>query len=144
MQSSFIYALFAAIIGSGCPVILAALLGCTTDRTQRWLIPHLVSFATGSLLGAAFLGLIPRALEAVSLENGLMMILAGILLFFIMEKMIIWRHCHKAGCAVHDVTPRLLLVGDAVHNFLDGVALSAAFIVSVPLGVATAVGIFAP
>ena len=143
MESSFVWALVATLLGSGIPIVLAALLGFASSRTLEWLIPRLVSFAIGSLLGAAFVGLIPQALEGMPIDRGLSVVLLGILLFFLMEKMIIWRHCHKQTCVVHDVTPGLLLIGDAVHNFLDGFALSAAFITSVPLGITTAFGVFA-
>jgi zinc and cadmium transporter len=143
MNKEFLYALIATFIGSGLAIILAASLALFPSRIRSWLIPSLVSFATGSLLGASFLGLIPETLEAIPAENCFITIIIGILIFFVLEKMIIWRHCHKQGCEIHDSSSKLILIGDAVHNFLDGIALAAAFMTSIPLGITTAFGIFA-
>jgi len=117
-------------------------------------LPHLVSFATGALLGAAFLGLVPHALEqagdAGAHRVGLALLL-GILTFFLLEKFVLWRHCHDDPCEMHApshaardaASARLILAGDALHNVLDGVLVAAAFMTNVHLGVVTAVAVFA-
>jgi len=117
-------------------------------------LPHLVSFATGALLGAAFLGLIPHALDAMG-EGGThavgLALLLGILSFFLLEKFVLWRHCHDDPCEMHSpshaardaASASLILAGDAFHNVLDGVLVAAAFMTDPRLGVVTAAAVFA-
>jgi zinc and cadmium transporter len=107
------------------------------------LLPYLISYATGTLLAAAFLGMIPAALEEAPAREILASVLAGMVLFFILEKLVIWRHCHDSDCEVHGQAAPLVLVGDAFHNFVDGVVIAAAFLISIPLGVATAIAVIA-
>jgi zinc and cadmium transporter len=118
------------------------------------LLPGLVAFATGTLLGAAFLGLIPHALER-SGPGGAhrvgVVLLLGILGFFLLEKFVLWRHCHDDPCEMHSpsdatrdaASARLILVGDAIHNVIDGVLIAAAFMTDPRLGIVTAVAVFA-
>jgi zinc and cadmium transporter len=101
------------------------------EKLFRKLLLMLVSFASGTLLGGAFLHLIPEALSAES-ESMFIFILAGILVFFLLEKFL-WRHCHERECPVH-VFAYLSLFGDGVHNFIDGVIIAASFLVGVPFG----------
>jgi zinc and cadmium transporter len=124
------------------------------DRRRAAVLPHLVSFATGALLGAAFLGLIPHALDGMG-EHGThglgMALLLGILAFFLLEKFVLWRHCHDDPCEMHSpsdaardaASARLILAGDAFHNVLDGVLLAAAFMTDPRLGIVTAAAVFA-
>lgn len=111
--------------------------------------PMLVSFAIGALLGAAFLEIIPHAFETGEAHQVAFAILAGIFGFFVLEKLLLWRHCHTEDCEVHDQqhdggrSGTLIVVGDTVHNFLDGVLIAAAFLQSIELGVVTAVAIIA-
>jgi zinc and cadmium transporter len=118
------------------------------------LLPRLVAFATGTLLGAAFLGLIPHALEgsgAGSAHRVGAVLLLGILSFFLLEKFVLWRHCHDDPCEMHSpsdatrdaASARLILVGDAIHNVIDGVLIAAAFMTDPRLGIVTAVAVFA-
>ena len=102
-----------------------------SEKLFRKLLLMLVSFASGTLLGGAFLHLIPEALSAES-ENMFIVILSGILVFFLLEKFL-WRHCHERECPVH-VFAYLSLLGDSIHNFIDGVIIAAGFLVGVPLG----------
>ena len=110
-------------------------------------VPMLVSFAIGALLGAAFLEIIPHAFEHGEAHQVAFSILGGIFAFFVLEKVLIWRHCHTEHCEVHDGhghrTGALIIVGDTVHNFVDGVLIAAAFLQSVELGVVTAIAIIA-
>jgi zinc and cadmium transporter len=115
-------------------------------------VPMLVSFAIGALLGAAFLEVIPHAFEYGRPHVAAGSILGGIFAFFVLEKLLLWRHCHTEHCEVHDTHAQphdhgrsgaLIVVGDAVHNFVDGILIAAAFLQSTQLGVITAVAIVA-
>ena len=114
-------------------------------------VPVLISYAIGALLGAAFLEVLPHAIEAAeSPERAAMNVLAGIMLFFVLEKLVLWRHCHDEGCHGHEHNGHdhgrsglLILVGDTFHNFVDGVLIAAAFVESTPLGIVTALAIIA-
>lgn len=118
------------------------------------LLPHLVSFATGALLGAAFLGLVPHALDSLGPESthhvGLALLL-GILTFFLLEKFVLWRHCHDDPCEMHSpsraardaASARLILAGDSFHNILDGVLVAAALMTDLKLGLVTALAVCA-
>jgi zinc and cadmium transporter len=108
----------------------------------------LVSFAIGTLLGAAFLEIIPHAFETGEAHQVAFSILGGIFAFFVLEKLLLYRHCHTEHCEVHDAhdhgrSGTLIVVGDTVHNFVDGVLIAAAFLQSTELGVVTAVAIIA-
>ena len=112
-------------------------------------VPMLVSFAIGALLGAAFLEVIPHAFEKGDPHEAAGAILGGIFAFFVLEKLLIWRHCHTEDCEGHDAahdqgrSGTLIVVGDTVHNFVDGVLIAAAFLQSNELGLITAVAIIA-
>jgi zinc and cadmium transporter len=115
---------------------------------KTW-IPMLVSYAIGALLGAAFLEVIPHAFQKAPGQAGFA-ILVGIFVFFVMEKLLLWRHCHTENCEVHDQhqhdhgrSGALIVVGDTVHNFVDGVLIAAAFLQSTELGVIAALAIIA-
>lgn len=133
-----------SLIGSVGAAAGAALLLVFPQTVRDALVPALVSYAAGVLLGAAFLGMIPTALARGDATLILPMVLAGLVLFFILEKLVLWRHCHERNCqAHHDQAGPMILIGDALHNFVDGVVIAAAFLVSVPLGIATAVAVIA-
>jgi len=113
-------------------------------------VPMLVSFAIGALLGAAFLEVIPHAFESGDPHEAAFAILAGIFAFFVLEKLLLWRHCHTENCEVHDQHAQdhgrsglLIVVGDTVHNFVDGLLIAAAFLQSTELGVIAAAAIIA-
>jgi len=120
-------------------------------------VPMLVSFAIGTLLGAAFLGVIPHAFEQGEPHAVAAAILGGIFAFFVLEKLLLWRHCHTEHCEVHDPhdhqgsaaardqgrTGMLIVVGDTVHNFVDGLLIAAAFVQSTELGIIAAIAIVA-
>lgn len=137
--------------------VLSALAGSVIllsgDRLRAKALPHLVSFAIGTLLGAAFLGLIPHAVMEARMENvhrvGLTLVL-GLLSFFVLEKLVLWRHCHHGACEAHTPDEHrdraagvMILIGDAVHNMVDGVLIAAAFMTDIHLGIATSVAVIA-
>ncbi|MDH3318637.1 MAG: ZIP family metal transporter [Betaproteobacteria bacterium] len=113
-------------------------------------VPMLVSFAIGTLLGAAFLEVVPNAFESGEPRQVAAAILGGILGFFLLEKLLLWRHSHDHGEGTealhhreHERAGMLIVVGDTVHNFVDGVLIAAAFLQSPQLGLVTAIAIVA-
>ncbi len=153
-----VFSLFGGVLS----VLLAALFLVLKQPVRMRLIPHLVSFAIGTLLGAAFLGLLPHAMTGISdqqIHQVFLVVLLGLLIFFLLEKLLLWRHCHSEQCEAHDVdshdtalehaghqnhvTGTLIIVGDSVHNFIDGILITAAFLTDFHLGVVTAVAIAA-
>jgi len=142
MQLIF-WIIFFSFIGSIGSVGGAALLLMFPEEVRKTVVPGLVSYATGTLLGAAFLGMIPHALEHTQALPILATVLAGIILFFILEKLVLWRHCHAVECEVHTTAGPLILMGDAFHNFVDGVVIAAAFLTSVPFGIAASLAVIA-
>ncbi|MFX1418292.1 MAG: ZIP family metal transporter [Promethearchaeota archaeon] len=113
------------------------------EKYQKALIPILIAFATGILLTAAFLGLIPEAVEGAGEPHIIMpFILGGILFFFIMEKIIIWRNCRDEECEVHShASGPIILIGDSFHNLTDGIVIAAAFLSGFSLGIAAGITI---
>lgn len=118
------------------------------EATRKVLVPALISFATGLLLAAALVALIPHAIEQAPGDDlhervlpVLATVLVGLIVFFVLEKVVLWRHCHKENCDVHAAGGSLILVGDSFHNFVDGVVVAAAFLQSVELGVTAGVSL---
>ncbi len=132
-----------SLLGSFGGVIVAASLLLFSDSIRKRIVPWLVSYAVGALLGVALLDLLPEALAELPAEQVLGTLLAGILTFFILEKLVLFRHCHTADCEVHDAAAALVLIGDGFHNFVDGAIIGAAVLTSVPLGINTAIAVAA-
>jgi zinc and cadmium transporter len=145
--------ILAASVAGG--TLSAGLASVALALRAAW-VPMLVSYAIGALLGAAFLEVIPHAFEKGSSQHAAMAILGGIFAFFVLEKLLLWRHCHTEHCEVHDPhgepqaaghdhgrSATLIVVGDTVHNFVDGVLIAAAFLQSIELGIVTAIAIIA-
>jgi zinc transporter ZupT len=104
-----------SLLGSVGALAGAALLLVFPEITRRKLVPNLISFASGTLLGAAFLCMIPAGIRAASAQPVLLTVLVGMVLFFILEKLVLWRHCHESDCEVHGQAAPLILIGDASH-----------------------------
>jgi zinc and cadmium transporter len=140
----------AAIAGSAISIAIAALFALSAPAS--W-VPALVSFAIGALLGAVFLEILPHAIGAAgSLHAIFATVLGGILGFFVLEKLVLWRHCHVEDCEAHDHhadpddhgrSGLMIIIGDAFHNLVDGILIAAAFLQSTELGVVTAAAIIA-
>ncbi|MDA8216569.1 MAG: ZIP family metal transporter [Dehalococcoidales bacterium] len=133
-----IVAIASLVGGLGSVQIIAAALALGVPLA--WL-RSMLALAVGTLLSIAFLGLIPESLTVLDAETALAVVLAAMLGFFVLEKVLIIHHCHGQECDAHNAAPVLVLVGDAFHNAIDGVAIGAAFVVSLPLGLATALAV---
>lgn len=156
-MGTFTWILMAGAAGGVLSVLFAAL---ALKARAEW-IPAMVSYAIGALLGAAFLEILPHAIEhAGSFQDVSAVILGGILLFFLLEKLVLWRHCHMETCEAHGTEAdagghdhghahthgragMMITIGDTFHNFVDGVLIAAAFLVDVKLGVVTSIAIIA-
>jgi zinc and cadmium transporter len=146
-------------LGGALSALAASLFLLIPERKRAHVLPHLVSFATGALLGAALLVLLPHAVQEAGQDSVHTMgltLLFGILVFFLLEKFVLWRHCHVDVCEGHDehhghahvtdrhrdaASARLVLLGDGFHNVLDGVLIAAAFMTNVHLGIVTALAV---
>jgi len=142
--NAFVAAIGLSALGSLGGALMAALFLVLGDSLRKRLVPWLISYAVGTLLGAALLGLLPEALEALAPPAVFGSLLAGILTFFVLEKLVLWRHCHDTeDCKLHNSAASLVVIGDAFHTFVDGVVIATAVMVSMPLGIATALAVVA-
>lgn len=154
-------------LGGLLSVLAASLFLLLPDKLRVSLLPHGISFAIGALLTVAFWGLLPEAFSGVQSDQFQVLsatVLAGILLFFVLEKLLIWRHCHHGECEVHTEenahhhdhghtqghhqpiaksVAAIIVTGDAIHNFVDGVLIAAAFLTDPKLGVVTSLAVAA-
>lgn len=143
-------------LGGILSVLAAGLFLLLPQRHRDKVLPHGISFAIGALLAVAFWGLIPHAFEEVSHSQFQKLsgtILVGILSFFVLEKLLIWRHCHFGSCDAHNegheshdhhdhrAAGTLIVLGDAIHNFVDGVLIAAAFLTDAKLGIVTSLAV---
>ncbi|MBM3344045.1 MAG: ZIP family metal transporter [Betaproteobacteria bacterium] len=161
--------IFAATIAGGIISVLGAWM--VASRVSAAQVSVLISYAVGALLGAVFIELLPHAFNrSDNLQVTAATILGGLLLFFILEKLVLWRHCHIEDCEAHDPhdphaqahngqnglhnhatanhhdhgrSGMMILIGDTFHNFVDGVLIAAAFMADTQLGIVTAVAIIA-
>jgi len=152
-------------VGGVLSVMAAAVFLLLSEQRRAAVLPHGISFAIGALLAVAFWGLIPEAFSAVKPEQFQSLsgaILAGILGFFVLEKLLIWRHCHFGNCEAHGDEDEhghghghshshgmtksagvLIVLGDGIHNFVDGVLIAAAFLTDAHLGIVTSLAVAA-
>ena len=142
-MSPLLAALGLSLLGSLGGLLVASTLLLFPDTVRTRLVPWLVSYAVGALLGVALLALLPEALGVLPSTRVFEAVLAGILLFFVLEKLVLWRHCHTDECEVHGTAASMVLIGDAFHNFVDGMMIGSAVLTSLPLGVSTALAVAA-
>ncbi|MCL7420807.1 MAG: ZIP family metal transporter [Methylobacter sp.] len=163
-MSLLVFIVIFTAIGGLLSVMAAAVFLLMPDKHREAVLPHGISFAIGALLAVAFWGLIPHAFEDVRPEQIQPLsgtILAGVLGFFVLEKLLIWRHCHYGGgCEAHGdeeahdhghahshghgkSAGTLIILGDSIHNFVDGVLIAAAFLTDVKLGIVTSLAVAA-
>jgi zinc and cadmium transporter len=167
--STLAWIVVASIFGGAMSVLFAAVFALSARAS--W-IPALISYAIGALLGASFLEILPHAFENGNASSVAATVLAGIFGFFILEKLVLWRHCHYEDCEVHSDeaaagahqghghshggllgeaghehdhgrSGMLILIGDSFHNFVDGVLVAAAFMQNTQLGIVTALAVIA-
>jgi len=142
------------LFGGVASVVAASLFLLVPDRHHPNVLPHGVSFALGALLSVAFLDLLPHAVQDVGAEHaeGLFAtVLIGLLSFFLLEKLLLWRHCHTTDCEAHlqmdehfhQPAGALIVLGDGIHNFVDGVLIAAAFLTDLNLGIVTSLAVAA-
>ena len=136
-------ALGLSLLGSCGGLLVASSFLLFTHRIRTRLIPWLVSYAVGTLLGVALLALLPEALDELRPTAVLGTLLFGILTFFVLEKLVLLRHCHTDECQVHGAAVPIIVIGDAFHNFIDGAIISTAAMTSIPLGINTAIAVAA-
>lgn len=140
MLSVILYSLISILIISTISII-----GITVFFTNEKKLPNillfLISFSAGALLGDAFIHLLPEAMDS-GINYVPIAVISGILAFFVLEKFVQWRHCHQPTSKEHPhPLATMNLVGDAFHNFLDGVIIATSYVVSIPLGIATTVAV---
>jgi zinc and cadmium transporter len=140
---TFWIALGLSVLGGLGGLLIASGVLLVNDSLRSKLVPELVSYAVGALLGISMMGLLPESLASLAPARVFATLLGGILLFFILEKLVLWRHCHTHDCEVHESTVASVMIGDTFHNFVDGAVIGAAVLTSVPLGVSTAIAIAA-
>jgi zinc and cadmium transporter len=125
-------------------VCLISLIGIFTlavkDKILQKILFCLIGFSAGALIGGAFLHLLPEAFQKTKSDAVFYYLILGIVLFFSMERYFHWRHCHEGVCDIHAFT-YLNLIGDGLHNFIDGVVIASSFIVSIRLGLVTTLAI---
>lgn len=163
-MSLLTWILLFSLLGGVLSVLAAALFLGLPEQLRTRLLPHTVSFAIGALLGAAFLALLPHALGSPGVEDLHIItgtVLLGVLGFFLLEKMVLWRHCHHTECEVHapdeghdhhhehehgsnkHAAGTLILIGDGIHNLVDGILIAAAFLTDIHLGIVTSLAVAA-
>lgn len=132
------------IIISTVLVSLISLIGIAAltlkEKILEKILLALVGLSAGALLGGAFIHLLPEAAELASQNKISVYVLIGFILFFIIEKILHWRHCHKVKCEIHTFA-YMNMLGDGIHNFVDGLIIAASYIVSIPLGIATTIAV---
>ncbi|MDD2884134.1 MAG: ZIP family metal transporter [Dechloromonas sp.] len=148
-MSTLNWIIVVSLAGGLLSVLAAAALSVSVGAHR---VGMLISYAIGALLGAAFLEILPHAFETADPHEMAATVLGGILAFFVLEKLVLWRHCHHDHCEAHDAhapahdhgrSGLLILVGDTFHNFVDGILIAAAFIEDTNLGIVTALAIIA-
>ena len=153
-MSTLAWIISASVLG-GVLSVLSAALFALNGHMQRYL-GAMVSYAIGALLGAVFLDILPEAIELTpNVATLSATLLFGILLFFVLEKLVLWRHCHHEHCEAHELlaaeqgqhdhgrSGMMIMLGDTFHNFVDGIIIAAAFLTDVQLGIVTALAIIA-
>ena len=154
MNSLILWIIVFTALGGVLSVLAAGAFLLLPESLRTRMLSPMVSFAIGALLGAAFLAILPHAFEVpgVDAHSVTLTVLCGILVFFLLEKMVIWRHCHTEDCEAHvpdmdkvrkAATGNLILIGDGIHNMVDGVLIAAAFLTDVHLGVVTSIAVIA-
>jgi len=139
--SIWLYSLVSVFIVSLIALVGIMTLSIRTDKLKKFLI-YMVSFSAGALMGDAFIHLLPELAEEGLTLNYSLTILFGVLLFFSLEKVVHWRHCHMPITKTH-IHPfaYMNLIGDSLHNFIDGLIVAGSYLISIPAGIATTIAV---
>jgi len=142
MNEVWFYSIISVVIVSLISLIGVFSLGIKVEKLKKVLI-LLLAFSAGALLGDAFIHLIPEIVEEVGFGVSVgIYILSGVLLFFILEKVIHWQHCHMPITKEHvHLFAKMNLIGDGLHNFIDGSIIAASYMINIPTGVATTIAV---
>lgn len=141
MNEVWLYSLVSVFLVSIIPLLGIFVLGIELNKLKKILI-YLVSFSAGALLGDAFIHLFPELINKGYTISAALYVLLGILIFFILEKFVHWQHCHAPVTKTHVHTFAYMnLVGDGLHNFIDGLIIAASYLVSIPAGIATTIAV---
>ena len=136
-----------SVLGSLGGLLAASSFLLLGDGLRTRIVPWAISYAVGTLLGVALLALLPEALGSLPAPVAMGTLLAGVLTFFLLEKLVLWRHCHDGHgheCEAHTSSAAsLVIIGDAFHTFVDGAIIAAAVLTSIPLGITTALAVAA-
>ncbi len=132
-----------AVLGSVGAMLGAVLIALAPERWRAPALPLLLAYSAGTMLAAALLGMIPKAVTSLPPMHAGLAVLAGLLFFFGLERLLVWHHCHDQSCHVRQSTGRMLLVGDAFHNFVDGIVIAAAFLTAPEMGWAATLAVIA-
>ncbi|HNY04248.1 MAG TPA: ZIP family metal transporter [Candidatus Woesebacteria bacterium] len=134
-----------ALLASGL-ISLVSLLGILFIKIKKNRLKGelltLVGVATGALLGDAFLHLIPESMAIINSEKTGLMIITGMLIFFSLEKILKWRHCHDIDCDQNKELVWISLLADSIHNLIDGLIIGNSFMISIPIGISTSLAVF--
>jgi zinc and cadmium transporter len=147
MHINFMISPTVAIFGSVALVSLFSLIGAIllafSHAGLKRLMMYLVSFSTGALLGNVFIHILPELTqEPIDTQLLFLLVLVGFMGSFVIERFVHWRHCHSPDCDAHaHPMGYLMLIGDSVHNFLDGILIAVAYLVSIPIGITTTIAV---
>lgn len=138
-MSNLIFIIIACLAISLC-VWVAVIFLYLKKQTLHRITLFLVSLSAGALMGGAFLHLLPEASAEVEINKLYLIVLVAFIFFFLMEKLLFWRHCHKENCSIHTFG-YMNLVGDSLHNFIDGLIIASTFLIDIKLGMVTTLAI---
>jgi zinc and cadmium transporter len=142
-MSTFLYIITASILESLIALVGILFIFAGYERFKKYL-PNLISFAVGTFLAVVFFELLPETLEGLESKIASIYILSGFLFFFVFSRFLHWYHHHDGCCENHNnrkVSGHLVLVGDFIHNFIDGIIISLAFIADVNIGIITTIAV---
>ena len=135
---SILGAIILATVINGLVAFAGAFTLFLREKTLQKILIFLVAFSAGALLGGAFLHLIPESLSELPIDPVFGFVLLGFAAFFLIEKFLHWHHCHDGECKVHPVSS-LILFGDGIHNFIDGLIIATSFFVDIQFGIITTI-----
>lgn len=138
-MSLFAYIIIFSFLWAVLWVLIASIFLLLKKEIQKKAIKYMLSYATWILLSASFIWLLPKLISIADIHRAMITVVLSIFLFFFVEKILLWRHCHDESCKWHLSTVWMIIIGDWIHNFLDGILIWTSFLISIPLGITTTV-----